>query len=63
MTNNIVDRDTNMFWITHILIISTNCSEEDLAKKYTPQICSRIAGEFIALPFVGQDIRKLKRGI
>ena len=45
------------------MIISTNCSEEDLAKKYTPQICSRIAGEFIALPFVGQDIRKLKRGI
>lgn len=45
------------------MIISTNCSEEELAKKYTPQICSRIAGEFIALPFVGQDIRKLKRGI
>ena len=45
------------------MIISTNCSEEELAKKYTPQICSRRAGEFIALPFVGQDIRKLKRGI
>ena len=45
------------------MIISTNCSEEELAKIYTPQICSRIAGEFIALPFVGQDIRKLKRGI
>ena len=45
------------------MIISTNCSEYELAKKYTPQICSRIAGEFIALPFVGQDIRKLKRGI
>ena len=45
------------------MIISTNCSDDELAKKYTPQICSRIAGEFISLPFVGQDIRKLKRGI
>ena len=44
-------------------IISTNCTDEELQKKYTPQICSRIFGEFIALPFVGKDIRKLKKGM
>ncbi len=43
-------------------IISTNLSDEDLQKKYSPQICSRLAGEFETLPFLGQDIRKLKKG-
>ena len=43
-------------------IISTNLSDEQLQKKYTPQICSRIAGEFTALPFVGRDIRLIKKG-
>lgn len=43
-------------------IISTNLSDEQLQKKYTPQICSRIAGEFTALPFVGRDIRRMKKG-
>lgn len=42
-------------------IISTNCSEEELHKKYNPQIASRILGEFLCLPFVGQDIRRLKK--
>lgn len=42
-------------------VISTNLSSEELEKRYTPQISSRIEGEFIALPFVGQDIRRLKR--
>ncbi len=42
-------------------IISTNLSNEELARRYTPQICSRIAGEFIHLPFVGRDIRLLKK--
>ena len=42
-------------------IISTNCSEADLEKLYTPQICSRLAGEYLSLPFAGQDIRRLRR--
>jgi len=42
-------------------IISTNCSDEELLRKYTPQICSRIKGEFLRLPFVGRDIRLLKK--
>ncbi len=42
------------------MIISTNCSDEELQRKYTPQICSRIKGEFLRLPFVGKDIRLKK---
>ncbi len=42
-------------------IISTNCSDEELARRYTPQICSRIHGEFLELPFYGEDIRRLRR--
>lgn len=44
-------------------IISTNLTDEQLQKRYTPQICSRIAGEFTALPFVGRDIRRMKKGV
>ena len=44
-------------------IISTNLSSEQLQKRYSPQICSRIAGEFTALPFVGKDIRLIKKGV
>ena len=42
-------------------IINTNCSDEDLERRYTPQICSRIHGDFLELPFSGTDIRLLKR--
>lgn len=42
-------------------VISTNCSWEDLNHRYTPQICSRIRGEFLELPFYGTDIRLLRR--
>lgn len=43
-------------------IISTNCSDTELQRKYSPQICSRIEGEFLCLPFVGKDIRLIKKG-
>lgn len=42
-------------------IISTNLSPEKMAQRYSPQIASRIEGEYQILPFVGQDIRRLKR--
>ena len=43
-------------------IISTNCSDSELQKLYTPQICSRLSGSYLSLPFAGEDIRrKLKR--
>ena len=38
-------------------IISTNLSFDDMAKRYSGQICSRIRGEYRLLPFVGRDIR------
>lgn len=44
-------------------IISTNLTDDELKRRYTPQICSRIDGEFTKLPFVGQDIRKIKKEI
>ena len=43
------------------MIVSTNLDEEELTKRYMPQISSRILGEFKTLPFVGEDIRR-KRG-
>ena len=43
------------------MIISTNCSDEDLTKRYTPQICSRLSGSFKNMPFAGNDIRKIKK--
>lgn len=38
-------------------IISTNLSDDELRRRYTPQICSRISGEFVKLSFSGRDIR------
>jgi len=42
-------------------IISTNLSPEKIAQRYSPQVASRLEGEYQILPFVGEDIRKLKR--
>ncbi len=42
-------------------IISTNCPDAELLRRYTPQICSRLDGEFLRLPFTGTDIRRLRR--
>ncbi len=42
-------------------VINTNCPDEELERRYSPQICSRIHGEFLELPFSGSDIRRIKR--
>ena len=42
-------------------IVSTNLMPPELATRYSPQIASRIEGEYRHLPFFGQDIRQLKR--
>ena len=42
-------------------IINTNLMPGELARRYTPQIASRMEGEYTLLPFVGEDIRKLKK--
>ncbi len=41
-------------------IISTNLNTEDLSKRYSPQIASRLRGSYRRVPFVGEDIRILK---
>ncbi len=43
------------------MIITTNLTVEELQRRYSPQIASRLEGEFLLLRFVGKDIRKLKR--
>lgn len=42
-------------------IISTNLSDGELEKRYSQQIMSRISGEYRALPFMGNDIRMMKK--
>lgn len=42
-------------------IITTNLSEEELRRRYTPQLNSRLEGEYILLNFAGRDIRTIKR--
>lgn len=41
-------------------IISTNLNTEDLAKRYSPQVASRLNGAYIRVPFLGDDIRVKK---
>jgi len=42
-------------------ILSTNLMPDVIARRYSPQIASRIEGEYRILPFFGEDIRKLRR--
>ena len=45
------------------MIISTNLNSDDLLKRYSPQVASRLRGNFVRVPFVGEDIRvKKNRG-
>lgn len=42
-------------------ILNTNLKLEEISRRYSAQIASRIEGEYQVLPFFGQDIRKLKK--
>lgn len=42
------------------MLISTNLTIGEIAKRYSPQIASRLQGEFKGLIFVGEDIRVQK---
>ena len=42
-------------------VISTNLTTEDIRLRYTPQIASRLEGEYHILHFYGDDIRLLKK--
>ena len=41
-------------------IISTNLTKEDIQKRYWDRIASRIFGDYIPVPFLGNDIRMQK---
>ncbi len=41
-------------------VISTNLNTDDLARRYSPQIASRLRGNFQRLAFLGEDIRVKK---
>lgn len=43
------------------MIISTNLEPDKLAARYSPQISSRILGNYQLIPFVGEDIRLMKK--
>ena len=46
------------------MIVSTNLTVDDMLRRYSPQIASRLRGSFERLAFVGEDIRiKKSRGI
>ena len=42
------------------MVISTNLTVEEMNRRYSPQIASRLHGSFQRLTFVGEDIRVLK---
>ena len=41
-------------------IISTNLTVEDLGRRYSAQIVSRLRGSYVRVPFLGEDIRVKK---
>jgi DNA replication protein DnaC len=46
------------------MIVSTNLTIEDMQRRYSPQIASRLRGSFTRVTFLGEDIRVLKnRGL
>lgn len=42
-------------------VISSNLSMDEVSRRYSPQIASRLAGEYHVLHFFGDDIRLLKK--
>ena len=42
-------------------ILNTNLMPGEIARRYSPQLASRIEGEYQLLPFFGEDIRRLKK--
>ena len=42
------------------MIISTNLNIDEIIRRYSPQIGSRLQGSFQRLTFVGEDIRVMK---
>ena len=46
------------------MVISTNLTIDEMRARYSPQIASRLQGNFQGLTFYGEDVRVLKsRGV
>ena len=46
------------------MVISTNLNIEEIRRRYSPQIASRLEGSFMGMTFLGEDIRVLRnRGL
>ena len=42
------------------MVVSTNLNVDEISRRYSPQIASRLHGSFSRLTFVGEDIRVMK---
>lgn len=42
-------------------VISSNLSLDDISRRYSPQVHSRLSGEYFEVRFFGEDIRKQKK--
>ena len=42
-------------------VINSNLTMDDLYRRYSPQVMSRLAGEYVTLTFYGRDIRLVKK--
>ena len=42
-------------------VISSNLNLEGVRQRYSPQVASRLEGEYLLMAFFGQDIRLLKK--
>ena len=42
-------------------VVSSNLTMDEISQRYSPQIASRLAGEYHVLYFFGEDIRQLKK--
>lgn len=45
------------------MVINSNLSLRDLARRYSPAVMSRLEGEFEVYNFTGRDIRRIKNGL
>lgn len=43
-------------------VISSNLDPEGIRQRYSAQVASRLQGEYLCLGFLGEDIRRLRRG-
>lgn len=41
-------------------VITSNYTIEELGRRYSPQVVSRLAGNFLELKFAGRDVRRIK---